>query len=182
MKLNSPEDSIIALRNRLPSNGEAFLLRELVDGLEESYLADQLLECEDDSLIVVAGKYGENVHRRFEISFFRSFDLSTQLQIALHFRPSMKCWFLQTASDICESTADCGRFFSSVRAARWYRRFATAIPTLCFIRWRDETEMSELFCEVVPKLLAAMKRAGFDSFAACKPDQRVLPQGLDDLS
>lgn len=156
MRLDLPINSVDAIRNRLPNEGYRFSLLELVDAMEVFYSSDRLNGCEEDSLLVVAGKYGKNPDRRFEIAFFRSFDLSEQLEVSIRYPVSLRSLFLATASDICESLSDTSRFFSAIRAAAWYRRFKSAVPNTCSIRWRDESEMADLFCEVAPKLIAAM--------------------------
>jgi hypothetical protein len=160
MNLQRPEDAIVAIRDRLPNCGEHFLLCDLVNSFEESYSRDRYEIANDDSLVVVAGKFGENENRQFEVAFTRSFDLTTRLEVSLGFPIGLKCLFLRTASDICESISDSGRFFANIRLARWYRRYKTTTPTSCLIRWRDEAEMARLFVEVVPKLASAMKQAG----------------------
>ena len=48
-----PEDSLNAIRRRLPNNGTRFLLCDAVNAIEESYVNDRLDGCsdEDDQLV-----------------------------------------------------------------------------------------------------------------------------------
>src|SRR4029078_9930395 len=148
MQLASAANSVEAIHRRLPKAGGKFSLRELVEAFESFYTSDRLVSCEDDSLVVVSGKYGERPQRRFEIALFRTFNLTTQVEVSLRYSLSLRYLFFATASDYCESQIDASRVFEAIRSANWYYFFETTMPEACSVRWRDESQMAEMFCDV----------------------------------
>jgi hypothetical protein len=147
--MNSPSDSPDAIRSLLPNYGERFLVRDAANAMEKFYRTERLSGYDDDSIVVVAGRFGEHRQRRFEIAFFRSFDLTTQLEVSLRFPIGPRCMFLRRFLQFCESLADVDRLFNDVRSSRWFRRFASVPPQVCSIHWRGADEMGQLFSKAM---------------------------------
>ncbi len=154
--MNDPADSPSAIRSRLPNGGERFLAHEAALAMEDFYRTERLEGYDDDSLVVVANKFGKGADRRFEIGFFRSFDMKTQLEVVLSYPTNLRSLFLRSFLEICDSLADAERLFRDVRQSRWFRRYATVPPIRCSIRWCDEDEMAQKFGTILPMLMEAM--------------------------
>jgi hypothetical protein len=158
MQLISPEESVNEIQRRLPNDGRRFRLRDAVDSLHDFYVNVRYHGCndDDDSLVAVAGKFGDHTDRRFDIGLYRSFGLTTQLEILLRYPINLRCLFLKQVTELCESPNDAERFFATLRSSRWYRRFASISAHDCIVRLRGEDEMGEMFCNVIPKLMDAL--------------------------
>ncbi|MBA3573195.1 MAG: hypothetical protein H0W34_14765 [Pyrinomonadaceae bacterium] len=146
------EKAIKAVLRRLPHGKVRFTLQDAFDALEASYREDRFYEEEDDTVIVVAGKFGKRYQARFEVAMYRSFGLFKQLEISLKYPAHLRHLFFKTVLAYCGSLADAEAFFSPVRSSSWFRRYAQRCPTECSIRWRDEDEMSEMFADLLPKM------------------------------
>ena len=85
MQLISPAESVSEFQKRLPNDGRLFRLRDAVDSLHDFYVNVRYHDCDDDSLVAVSGKFGDRNNRRFDIGLYRSFGLTTQLEILLRY-------------------------------------------------------------------------------------------------
>jgi hypothetical protein len=150
------EEVVEALRRRLPNGGTRFDLADAIEAFEASYCEGRLNGDEDDTLIVVVGKFGKRSEARFEIAIYRSFGLFRQLGVSLKYPVQFRHHFLKTSSDFCESFADAELFFSQLRSHSWFRRYAHTPATDCSIRWRGEDEMIEMFANILPKMAEAL--------------------------
>ena len=121
-----PSDSLDAIRHRLPNHGDRFLVRDAARAMEDFYRIEQLTGYHKDAVVVMAGRFGERQHRRFEVAFFRHFDITTQLGISVQFPIGIRNIFLPRFLEVCDSHEDAGRFFADVRLTKWFRRFAAA--------------------------------------------------------
>lgn len=158
MQLISPEQSIAQVQKRLPNNGRHFLLCDALEAMQDFYGNVRVSHCDDDgdTVVAVAGKFGDPADRRVEIGLYRSFGLMRRLEISLRYPVSLRCLFLKTAIELCESPEDANRYFHTLRSVRWFRRYASTPPTDCVVRWRGEEEMAEMYREIVPKILDAL--------------------------
>ena len=156
MQLNSAAESVSEIQKRLPNDGRLFRLRDAVDSLHNFYVNVRSHDCDDDSLVAVAGKFGDRTDRRFDIGLYRSFGLTTQLEILLRYPINLRCLFLKQVIELCESPNDAERFFATLRSSRWYRRFASIAPNDCIVRLRGEDQMVEMFCNIMPTLIDAI--------------------------
>ena len=128
------------------------------DALQDFYANVRFNGCDDDddSIVAVAGRFGDAHERRVEIGLYRSFGLTARLEILLRYPISLRCLLLRNVIELCESRADADRFFGTVRALRWFRRYSLVLPMHCWVRWQGEDEMADMFCEVVPTLMDAI--------------------------
>jgi hypothetical protein len=155
--MNSATDAIDAIRSRLPNAGDGFVVRDAARAMEDFYRMERLEGCDDDSLVVVAGKYGEGPSRHVEIALFRSLGLfGPRLEVSLWLPLGLRSLFLRTYCECCGSVADLNAFFSSFRSSRWFRRYATVPATRCVIRLIGEDEVEKMNNEIIPGLLEHM--------------------------
>ncbi len=154
MQLIRPDESVDHFRQRLPNDGRRFLLRDALNALQDFYSNVRFSDCDDDDdmLVAVAGKFGNRPERRFDIGLYRSFGLMGQLEILLRYPVTLRCLFINCVSELCDSPRDLDRFFATVRASRWYRRYASIAAMDCSVRWLGEEEMGDILCEIVPEL------------------------------
>ena len=153
------EDSVDVFQRLLPDVERDCVLRDVAQALNTFYREHQVEGVDDDSLIVVAGKFGEGRKRQFDIGFYRSFGAFGnlgQFGVLLRFRINLRCLFLGTAIDVCDSKIDAVDFFARIPRARWFRRYAEILPVCCRIQWQGEEEMAESFCDIMPKLAEAL--------------------------
>ncbi|MCA9187481.1 MAG: hypothetical protein KDA99_17760 [Planctomycetales bacterium] len=153
MKSTTPKESVNEIRLRLPNDGRSFELRDAVDSLHDFYVNVRYNDCDDDSIVAVAGRFGERPNRRFDIGLYRLFGLTTRMEICLQYPITLRCLLLKQAIGHCESPNDAEQFFSAVRASRWYRRFASLSANACIVRTLGKDEMGEMFRSVMPKLI-----------------------------
>ncbi len=154
--MNSPADSPNAIRSRLPNGGDCFLVRDAASAMEDFYRTERLDGYDDGTVVVLAGKYGQRSSRCFEIGFFHSFSLMTQLGVSFRFPVSLRCLLLRPFMDRCDSLADADRLFSNIRSSRWFRRYASLPAAECSVRWTGENEMADMLGEMPPRMTKAM--------------------------
>jgi hypothetical protein len=158
-------ETIEAVQRRLTHGKGYFTLQDAVDALQTSYWEDRVCEDEDDTLIIVAGKFGKRHQARFEVALYRCFGLFRQLEISLKYPVRLRHVFFKTAIGYCDSLVDADAFFNQVRSFSWFRRYAQRSPVECSVLWRGEAEMSEIFTDLLPKMVKAI---GSDCSEVCK--------------
>lgn len=150
-----PEQMADHIQRRLPHQGRRFLLRDALEAMEDFYINVRVDgdDDDDDTLIAVAGRYGDGPDRHLQFGLFRSVGFFTQLEVSLRYPLDSGGGALPDILETCDAPQDSARFFGFLRESPWFGRFALQAPVDCAVHWRGEEEMAEMFCAIAPVLI-----------------------------